>query len=66
MSNTRVKIFSFNSCKTFSKEMEDEVNAFLERPDIIVDPADVEFIPDEYTTFKVVYTLRKTTNKNKK
>jgi len=64
MSNARIKIFSFNSAKTTADDISKIVNNFLENPNIIVDPADIEFIPDEYTTINVRYTLRKSRDKN--
>ncbi len=64
MSNTRIQIFSFISCKTTADQMSEIVNEFLQDPNINVDPADVEFLPDDVTTISVCYTLRKTSNKN--
>lgn len=64
MSNTRIKIFSFNSAKKTTLQIETEVNEFLSRPEIIADPDDVEFIPDEFTTINIRYTLRKNKNKS--
>ena len=64
MSNARLKIFAFDSAKFTSDQIEDEVNKFLERKDISVDTADVEMMPDDTTIVKIVYKLRKGTNKN--
>ena len=64
MSNTRIQIFSFISCKTTADQMSEIVNEFLQDPNINVDPADVEFLPDDVTTISVCYTLRKSRNKN--
>ena len=64
MSNARIKIFSFNSTKMTADQIAEIVNKFLENPDIDVETADIEFLPDEYTTISVRYTLRKSRNKN--
>lgn len=66
MSDIRIKLFAFDSAKITEKQMEDEINNFLSGKDIIVDPVDIEFIPAETSTFKIVYKLRKSGQKTKK
>ncbi len=61
MSKVRIKIFAFNSSQKTTDDIEKEVNAFLSRPEIVCDTSDVEFIPDEYTTVKITYSLKSKT-----
>ena len=63
MSNVRLKIWSFNSAKTHAKEICDEVNKFLSDPNIIVEPADIQVLPDDFTVVNVVYKLNKKVSK---
>ena len=64
MSSVRIKIFSFDSTKYTALQIEDEINKFLERADIIVQLGDVELILDDVTIVKISYKLRKSRNKN--
>lgn len=62
MSNSRVKIFSFDSTKIKAEEIEKTINEFLERPEVIVDPQDIILHPDDYTVVYISYFLRKEKN----
>lgn len=58
MSKVRIKLFSFDSTKSETKDIEKVVNEFLERDDIIVDPADVIITPSDFTVVNIVYKLK--------
>ena len=65
MSDIRIKLFSFNSQKSTTDDIESIVNAFLKKNEIIIlDTADIEIISDDYSIIKIVYKLRKSTDKN--
>lgn len=67
MSNTRIKIFCFESTKVTSEQIENEVNNFLSKPEIITTPDDIVVtISDDYTTIDIRYKLGKTSDKNPK
>lgn len=69
MSNSRLKIFSFKSDTIKENQIENTVNEFLQRPEVIAEPGDIIMLPDDYTIVYITYKLRKkidNTNKRTK
>lgn len=59
-----IKIFSFDATKYTSVQMEDEVNNFLQRPEVIAEPENITIHPDEFVIVTIIYKLRKSHTKS--
>lgn len=61
-----LKIFSFDATKYTSRQMEDEVNEFLQRPEVLAEPENITVHPDDFVIVTIIYKLKKIKTSNSK